>query len=182
MTVATREQIMDALLARLQTLCGDTFLTYSRRFIMWEQIAQAMQNGAAITPNGQPLRQPALMLFDGMGLGGGIDRYAPKSRSLPPIVTLFKTIVIYAQIPGGDTPQGPDFTTPGGTVFNPLIESVAVAVGTPDDAASGANTLGGLVSHCWLEGDGLMMTGEIDPGEGQGMVTLPVRIMMYPSL
>jgi hypothetical protein len=41
--------------------------------------------------------------------------------------------------------------------------------------------LGGLVSHCYLKGNGLIMTGEIDPSRGQGMATLPLEILKYPS-
>lgn len=176
MTVATREQIMDALLTVLQndeTVAG-LFPTISRRMVMWEQLQQSIQQGA-------PFLQPALFLYDGVGLGGGIDTYDQAGFGTPAKVLLRRTVVIYARLPGGGTAQGPDFTTPGGTIFDPLIEAVGNAL-EPDDLTRGVLTLGGLVQYCWIKGDGLMMTGEIDPNQGQGMVTLPLEIMMNPSI
>ena len=165
--MSTYEPIMTALLALLQAKCGGTFQTYKRRFVMWEQLAQQVP----------AIAQPALFLFDGVGLGGGRIKYAQKQRGLPPRRTLLRTIVLYAQIPGGGTPGGPDATTPGGTVLGPLAESVEAALATVDDPVQGTLTLGGLVSHCWIEGDGHWVVGDIDPN-GQGMVTIPVNIMV----
>ena len=169
-----RDTIMDALLAFLEAQCGTTFKYYSRRFITWEQM---LQN---ITAGKPTIRQPALLLFDGVGLGGGTDKFEPRGRASPGVVTLSKTIVIYATLPGGGSSAGPSGTVPGGEVFNPLIESVENALAQHDSASQNCLTLGGLVSHCWLEGNGMMMTGELDEVAGQGMQTLPVKIMMYP--
>jgi hypothetical protein len=177
MAAVTREQVMNALLAQLKAdaTVVSLFQTISRRFYMWEQIAQVMQSGQV------PVRQPALYLFDGVGLGGGMDRYEPQTRSLPPLVTLRRTVVIYAQLPGGGTPGGQtDMVTPGGTVLNPLIDAVQAVIDRPTDSASNANTLGGIVSHCWLKGEGVFISGEIDPN-GQCMATLPLEILMFPS-
>lgn len=173
---ATRKQIMEALFDQLKAdaTVQSLFPTISRRFVMWEQLPQAIQSGQ------NPMRQPALFSFDGVGLGGGTDSYDNRTRSLPPVVTMRRTLVIYAQIPNGGEVQGPNATTPGGDVFYPLIEAVIAVINAPDDQSSNANTLGGLVSHCCLKGDGIIITGEID-GQGQGMATLPIEIMMYPS-
>jgi hypothetical protein len=168
-----REQVMDALMAYLRAGCGTTFSYYSRRFMMWEKVAAALQQNP-------PLAMPALFLYDGMGLGGGLDYFDARGRASPTVVTLHRTIVIYATLPDGGTSQGQDGTTPGGTVFHPLIESVENCLAVPDSQSQNTLTLGGLVSHCWLEGDGLMMTGELDDVRGQGMQTLPVKIMLYP--
>lgn len=175
---ALYDQIADALLARLQDKCGDLFNYYSRRFLMWEQIAQRTN------ANDDQVKQPALFLFDGMGLGGGRTRYDPRMRATPSVRTIDKTIVIYARLPrAGESgvsdsggPPGPDIVTPGGTVFYPLIQSIESAL-IADDLSQGTLMLGGLVTHCWLEGDGFVITGETDP-DGQGMATLPVRIMI----
>lgn len=164
---------MGALLARLQAVCGSTFKTYTRRFTMWEQLVQLLNAGS-------PFLQPALMLMDSVGLGGGVDTWSQRGRGSPKVVTLSRTICIYATLPGGDTTSGQDGVTPGGSVFHPLIEAVESAF-DPDDQSQNALTLGGLVSHCWLEGDGYMMTGEIDVERGQGMQTMPVKIMLYPT-
>lgn len=176
---ALYDTVSDALLARLVAQCGDTFSYYSRRFLLWEQVVQ-------MTNANQPvIRQPALFLFDGVGLGGGKTRYDPRQRATPTVRTLDKTIVIYARLPraGPDSgtpdtgfPGGYDYATPGGTVFYPLIQSIETAL-IADDLSQGTLMLGGLVTHCWLEGDGVVITGETDP-DGQGMATLPVRIMI----
>lgn len=175
--MATYEPIMDALLALLRAQCGDTFNYYSRRFLMWEQIVQATNSGTS------PIRQPALCLFDGIGLGGGRIKYEPRGRGNPGVRTIDRTIVIYARLPrasdsGADSGAsgGPDAKTAGGSVFHSLMESVENAL-NQNDLQQGTGMLGGLVSHCWLEGDGLMLTGETDP-DGQGMATMPVRIMV----
>lgn len=168
----TREQVMDAMLAFLKTDANvvELFPTISRRFMTWPQISQLNQNGT-------PMPQPALFLYDGAGLGGGIDDFDPRGRGSPKVVTLHRTIVIYARLPGGGLSRGPDSITPGGTVFHPLIEAVEFAMERDD--SEGAVTLGGLVSHCWLQGQTVIIPGELDP-DGQGMATIPLRIMMWP--
>lgn len=172
-----RDAIMDALLAYLQAQCGDTFKSYSRRFLTWEQMVQDAQATGQRRP---AVKQPALFLFDGVGLGGGTDTFQPRGRGSPGTVVLGKTIVIYARLPGGGTSQGPDGLTPGGVVFNPLIEAVEDAMAQSDSPSQGTLTLGNLVSHVWLEGAGMMMTGELDETDGQGMLTLPISILMWP--
>lgn len=163
--------IMEALLARLQTKCGTLFATYSRRFVMWEQMAQMTNAG-----NAPP--QPALYLFDGvMMTGGGRITYERTAKSVPNKRLIERQIVIYAQITGGGTPTGPDATMPGGDVFYPLQEAIEAAIDPDPSDSFGAQTLGRLVDHCWIQGDGYMFTGDIDPN-GQGMLTIPVRILV----
>jgi hypothetical protein len=166
--VSVYEPIMAALLALLQTKCGATFGYYSRRFITWENLIQNVQTGSS------PISQPALFLYDGIGFGGGRTKYEQRGRGRPPVRILLRTIVVYARIPGGGTAQGPDALTPGGSVFAPLAESIETAL-LPD--SEGALTLGGLVSHCWIDGESHWVVGDIDPG-GQGMLTMPVQIML----
>lgn len=171
--LATREQIMNALFVLIKARCGDTFKYYSRRFMTWEQVVQSYTQG-------QPILQPALFLYDGVGFSGGRDQWDVRQRGNPTVVTLYRDVIIYAQLPGGATPGGADLTTPGGLVFHPLIEAVEAALGN-DDTSQNVLSLGGLVSHCWIEGEGLMMSGEIDQVNGQGMYQIPIRIMMNPS-
>ncbi len=171
--MATYEPIMNALLTLLETQCGDVFAYYSRRFQMWEEVIQNSKRG-------QPtqLLQPALFLFDGVGFGGGRIKMDPRGRGTPTVRTLMRTIIVYAQLPGGGLADGPDADTPGGTVFAPLQEAVENAFSAEvGDGPGGAQTLGGLVSHCWIEGDCIWVTGDIDPG-GQGMMAIPVSIMI----
>lgn len=163
------DPIMDALLALLEASCGSTFKTYSRRFLMWEALINSINNNTAPA-------QPALYLYDGPGLGGGVIKYENRGRG-PSKRTLTRTIVIYGQIPGGGTPGGIDAVTPGGSVFYPLLEAVEAALEPSPSDSFGTVTLGGLVTHCWIEGDGIIVTGEIDPS-GQGMATIPVNIVI----
>lgn len=168
-TSTTYDPIMDALLALIQASCGSLFLTYSRRFLMWEDLINSINNGQAPA-------QPALYLYDGPGLGGGTIHYENRGRG-PAKRTLTRTLVIYAQIPGGGSPGGRDATTPGGSVFYPLLEAIEAALEQSPSNSFGTQTLGGLVTHCWIEGDGIIVTGEIDPN-GQGMATIPVNIVI----
>ena len=172
MSTSIYEQIMVALLAVIKTNCGSTFVTYSRRLKTWEQMIQDLQNG-------QPtVKQPALYLYDGVGLGGGRVKYEPRGRGSPGVRILERSIVIYAMFPGGGTPRGIDSTTAGGTIFAPLVDAIELAF-SPEvgDGPGGTLTLGGLVSHCWIEGESIWITPDIDQN-GQGMLTFPVRIMI----
>ncbi len=170
--MSTYEPIMDALLALLQASCGEKFRYYSRRFATWESVVVRTQNAS------DPLNQPCLFLYDGIGFGGGRTEYKQRARGLPPTRTMLRTIVVYAQLPGGGGLAGPDLLTPGGTVFAPLMESIDTAFSAEvGDGPGGTQTLGGLVSHCWIEGDNHWVVGDIDPG-GQGMMTVPVSILL----
>lgn len=165
---------MNALLTLLQNGAGASFQTYQRGIIMLEQVAQTKINNVA-------LKQPALFLYDGVGLGGGTIHYEQRGRSRPVVRIMSRTIILYAQAPGpanlpGGTPAGPQPGITGGNVFHPLIEAVEAVFQQTD--SQGALTLGGLVSHCWLEGDGHLIGTELDPVTGQGMATLPVKIMV----
>lgn len=168
---STYEPIMNALAALLEaSLSPAPFRYVSRRFVTWETLVNSVQNGAPTFP------QPALLLYDGIGFGGGKTKIEQRGRGVPPVRILFRTIIVYAQLPGGGTPQGPDDTTPGGTVLGPLSEAIEGVFGQFD--GQGATlTLGGLVRHCWIEGDSHWLTGDLDP-QGQSMMTIPVQIMI----
>ena len=176
-TSTVYEPVMIALLAYLKgNIASNTFLTFQRGIIQWEMLAQ--------TNNSLPLlRQPALFLYDGvMVTGGGTTKYEQRGRSRRGIKIIDRTIVIYAQlpaaggVPGGQAGGPAVMTAGGGPILSPLVEAVEnVPTDIPD--SQGALTLGGLVSHCWLEGDGMWLTPDTDPN-GQGMATLPVKIMV----
>ena len=178
--VGTYEQIMNALLAYLQNnIPSGTFQSFRRGIVMWSDISK-IQNGLPL------VRQPALYLYDGPMFGGGRTSYHQRSRSLPVIRTIHRTIVIYAQTPSaGQLPGGSigglaaqNTVTSQGSILHPLLDAVETAMETPDDtSASGALTLGGLVSHCYVEGDGFLFSPDIDEN-GQGMATLPVQIVI----
>lgn len=169
-TSTVYEPIMNALVAFLKANCAADFPTIQRRFITWENLVQSIQSGQS------PLVQPALIVYDGVGFGGGKVVYDPRGRGTPGVRTLYRTLVIYAQLPGSGQPAGPDAVTPGGTVFAPLVESIENAFNIATDS-EGAVTLGRTVSHCWISGESHWLTPDIDPN-GQGMLTIPMQIMI----
>lgn len=163
--------IMNALLSLLQTQCGTTFKTYGRRLMTWQQLTQSYQGGENF------IDQPALYLFDGVITpDSGFINYDRTLRAVPNKREINSAIVIYAKITGGGTSAGPDLTTPGGDVLFPLIEAVENAI-EPAPNPDGAQTLGGRVYHCWLQGKGYTFPGDIDPN-GQGMAILPIKILI----
>lgn len=168
--MAAREAIMDALLARAQTRCGATFGTYSRRFQMYDDLVQAITSGNAP-------KFPALYLYDGVGFGGGLDRWDQSGGvAVPGKRTMVRTIVIYAIKPKANTPDGADISVAGASELHPLIESVE-GIFENDNFSFNTLTLGGLCRHCWIEGDGILIPGDIDPS-GLAMQTIPVKILI----
>lgn len=162
---------MNALAALLQAaLVPGVFRYVSRRYVTYEALVNSIQSGLS------PFPQPALLIYDGIGFGGGKTKFEQRGRGRPVVRVLFRTLVVYAQMPGGGTPQGPDATTPGGSVFAPLSEAIE-GVFQQFDQEGAALTLGGLVSHCWIDGESHWLTGDIDP-TGQGLMTIPVQIMI----
>ena len=179
------DPIMDALLAYLkaQTNYGDaikaTFQYMARGAIMTDQFPLAQAQGSQAYP---AIRMPALLLYDGLGLGGGTITYLrPGGRAPPPVRVLARTVIIYARSPDpltttGNMPGGPYFLPKGGaSMFYPLIEAVETALVTPDNPETGTLTLGGLVAYCRIEGRGMISPPDIDDN-GQGMATIPLEI------
>jgi hypothetical protein len=163
--------IAAALLSFLQTQCGATFNYYSRRFMTWENMKEARQAGVGIS-------QPALFVYEGVGFGGGKITYTPGGAT-PYKREMSVDLVVYAQMTGGGTPAGVNATDVGADVFYPLLESIQAAFDTTELNAYGMPriNLGGVVQHCWIEGDVHLLVGDIDP-DGQGMMTVPVKILI----
>jgi len=168
----TYEPVMNGILALLQAaLMPGTFRYMARGIVLTEELDQIILQNMPL-----PFRQPALFLFDGIGWGGGKTIYHRSGRGMPAKRTLLRTIVCYAQFPGAGTPGGPDGTVQsGGTIFAPLVEAVEAAL--EPSPGEPAITLGGLVSHVWIEGESHWLTAEIFPN-GQGVFTIPVNIVV----
>lgn len=168
MAVTTREQVMVALLKRIESIAGGQFATYGRKCILWpDLVALYQQNGAPLFP--------ALYTYDGVGYGGGVNTWTQRGKGLPVVRSFSVTLVIYNR-------QGQSSPAAGASILTPLIELVELAF-QPDDLSQNTLTLVsqlgqlGKVSHCWLEGDGHTIPGDIDPS-GIAMQTIPVRIML----
>jgi hypothetical protein len=140
-----RETIYGALFAKLQGAAS--FKTASRRLRHWGDL--------------QPGEQPALFQAQK-------DETAHRARGLPPKWTLNLDIYVYA--------QAPDDTTAPSTVLNPLLDSIEAALAPAGaDLATGVQTLGGLVSHCWISGK--ITTDEGVLG-GQAVAIVPIEIVV----
>ena len=97
------------------------------------------------------------------------NQYQQHGGSFPPIRELEAEIVIYAST----DPQAPP-----GTTLNALLDAVEQALMPPPGQAQ---TLGGLVAHCWIGGDdGQKARIEIFEGHlgEQAAAVIPIRILV----
>lgn len=105
-----------------------------------------------------PDLQPALLLLD---LGEDTKRQEILAKR-----TWHPLIIGYVRAPKG---------TPGITIINPLLDAIDVALAPPP--GTGKQTLGGLVDHCWVEGETTKNTGDTDE-DGQGGFSVPLKIVI----
>lgn len=120
-------------------------VTTSRRLQHWSDV--------------QPAAQPALFQAEGP------EKQEPR-KGLPAKVTLRCDIYLYVN-------TGNDLTVTPGTTINPLMDAIEAAL-APDPATL-FQTLGGTVSHCWIEGD--IVTDEGVLG-AQAIKIIPVFILI----
>ena len=111
-----------------------------------------------LKPWSQVAEQPAFFLRNVK------DEYAHKANILAAL-TLHVELWIYAKV-------GPDDAA--AETLNTLMDAVDAAL-QPDNLAMNTLTLGGLVQHCWIEGD-----AEYDPGDldRQAKAVIPIRILV----
>lgn len=122
------------------------FKTKGRRLKMWGDV--------------NPSEKPAIFVAQ-RG-----EKYVQGSDATPQKVTLKADIFIY-------TNAGKDPNVIPATTLNNLVDAVDAALA--GSIITGRQTLGGLVSHCWIEGDILIDPGDID---GDGLAVIPVRILI----
>lgn len=87
----------------------------------------------------------------------------------PAIWTMDFRWYLYVQVELADTPTGPM------TVLNPLLDALEKTLGAPPGYVGGApQTLNGLVSHAWIEGD-----VETDEGTlgNTAVAIIPVKVL-----
>src|SRR4051812_29278571 len=118
-----REDVAVALFAKLQTVPG--FTTTGRKHVI-----------------PAPEQQPALFQV------GVKNLLKPEHRGLPAKLAISFYLFVYAYDTGGDEPLGEE-TDLVETKMNTLIDGIEDAL-SPDEA-TGFQTLGDLVSHCWIE-------------------------------
>lgn len=163
----SREQVMEALLARTKSLLyPGTFKLVTRRWVSW--LDDQVVNPQTLPPT------PFLIQWE----SPDAEEYIrPPGSGLPPNRTWSLYILMYGKIPplSASAPGVPDKTTPGASVLNPLIDAYESLVMAPDDPQSGRLTLGGLVVDCGIDGTIVKALGDNDPSGLCGAV-VPVRI------
>ena len=149
-----REAIQSALLTYFKTaLAGSGYQTMSRQHVQPPQL----------TPDLQP----------GFFLVFPRETRAPKPVGLPVRLTLSGFIILYFRGPEPRAEAIGQETQFGATIANALLKAIDDAM-KPDDP-SGRFTLGGLVQHCWIEGE-----VNVDPCiyTAQGAAIIPIRILV----
>lgn len=149
-----RELIWAALFALLQAIPADLFVTTSRQHTQ--------------PPALDPEMQPACFLVQAR------ETRTPRPAGLPVKLTLNGFIIVYFQAPAPLIDEIGQETVVGGTQLNALLLAIDTAL-MPDNLATGKLTLGGLVEHCWIEGDVDMDTGIYSQ---QGAAIVPVKMLV----
>lgn len=156
--MATREQIMTALLALLSPVQaqGVPFKTSGRRLRDPENVGSQ--------------DRPALFLVE------HLDNWERPAINLPPKRIMTVWAIIYtdiATITGDPTSPVNEQIIPS-TQINYFIEGIETAL-APDTPSLNRNTLGGLVFNCMLDGEGIRAAGDTT---GKSLAALPIKIML----
>ena len=138
----------EAIFAALFKLVSATssFKTASRRLKLWSDVNAS--------------DKPAIYLAQRP------QKYVQGGGNLPQKVTLEAQIIIY-------TNAGKDPNVVPATQMNALVDAIDSAIGW--NPVRGQQTLGGLVTSCWIEGDVFIDPGDLD---GDGVAIIPVKILV----
>lgn len=133
-----REAIWAALFAWFKAQLGNQFRTMGRKHVMPPGLVTA--------------DQPAFFQV------AAKERHIPdKVPGAPAKLLLRGLLILYAFDDSPDENIGAE-TVLAETTINNLLEAIDGAL-VPDDFGTGKFTIGGLVTHCWIEGE-----TDIDPG------------------
>lgn len=103
------------------------------------------------------INQPALFMAQ-------TGQSCTQVRGMPKKWTFAAQVYVYANTSGDDAPA---------SVLNPLLDAIEAAL-TPDIGVV-CQTLGGLVEHCWIEGE--IQTDEGALGD-QAIAVIPISILV----
>jgi hypothetical protein len=141
-----REPIYDALFTLVAGAAP--FNVASRRLRHWTAVSAA--------------EQPALFLAQK-------KEHAKQAEGSPPVWRAELDLYVYC--------QAPDDVTAPAIILNPLLDAIEAALAPKgvDAFSPGAQTLGGLVRHCWISG-----AIETDEGAlgGQAVAIVPIEILV----
>jgi hypothetical protein len=149
-----REAIWAALFALLEAKVGASYITLGRKHI---------QPPALVAE-----QQPALFQVQVRETRG------PRPPGMPVKLALSGFLILYFQAPMPLLEGIGAETTLGATTLNALLKGIDDAL-VPDDPTTGRLTLGGLVHHCWIEGDADMDDGMYTQ---QGAAIVPIKILV----
>ena len=141
----TREQVLQALI----DLASNTakFKTITRKFKMWNEFP--------------PADCPVLIIMQ------GDEEAQPAPRGLPTRWTLNYEFVVYHF-------QEQDIDTSPMTALNELLEAVEGILKPDTDNQGETCTLGGLVSHAWIQGKVEIFEGLLS---GHSVAIVPVSVL-----
>jgi hypothetical protein len=122
------------------------FVTASRRMRLWSDVPSSDKPAIFMTEHG--------------------ENYLRASEAVPEAVTIDVDLYIYID-------AGKDQSIVPSSILNPLIDAVDTAL--KPNILTGLQTLGGLVSHCWIEGKILKDPGDLD---GDGVAVIPIKILV----
>ena len=147
----TREEVFQALAALVQDVPGINYV--SRRM--------AMPAAFLGTPGNVSSQLPALLIWEQN------EATRHEGLGIPPTRTWSAWLVVYF--------QNPDATVAGATIINPILDGIEAALAP--NIVTGKQTLGGLVSHAWIEGPSTVALGDIDT-QGFGGAVVEVHILV----
>lgn len=124
------------------------FKTVSRKFKLWTEMTSE--------------EKPALFVLDHEE-----DYARPYKRGIPPTVTIDCVVIVYF-----DTRDPNKIPA---VQLDYFLDAIDSALSMPP--GENAQTLGGLVSHCWIEGRVTKVPGDVDK-DGTGLLLVPVKILI----
>lgn len=107
--------------------------------------------------------RPALIMVD------KTEEYAPEFTGQPSLITLHVMLGIYIWADG--LPQDAS----GMTLINPRLDALDQLLAPKSMLETQAQTLGGKVNHCWIEGRIYKVSGDLD---GDGVAVVPIAILV----
>jgi hypothetical protein len=145
--VIARETIYAALFALVSG--SSAFATSSRKLVHWSDVG--------------PEEHPAIFQRQ-------LDEERIQQRGLPPKIKLHVELYVYAHTLAQ---QLDPYVVPS-QALNPLLDAIDAAL-APDEPINNVLTLGGIVSHCWIEGKTENFEGVIGD---QAVAIIPISILV----
>ena len=148
--MTSRRQVADALLKLIDGVYQWNQKP-SRRLMMWADVDASLRPCAF-------LRKPH-------------EGFKKQSPTVPVVRTL--EFMLYVYVNAKPVDQG---STAGADQIDDILDALESALQPSGPGVSdNRQTLGGIVFHCWIEGDVPIDAGDLD---GDGVTLVPIRVMM----